>query len=56
METKDLGTLHGAAARAKIESAKRLAQSVADRRVHNLKQVAGYLAGFAQGLVRSGNV
>ena len=56
METKELGTRHGAATRAKIETAKRLAHGVADRRVQNLKQVAGYLAGFAQGLVRSGNV
>ena len=56
MDTKIIGTQHGAAARAKLEAAKHLAQRVVDRRVQNLKQVAGYLAGFAQGLVRSGNV
>ena len=52
MDTKTIGTQHGAAARAKLEAAKCRAQSVSGRCVQAGKQVAGYLAGFAQGLLR----
>ena len=57
METKQIGTQHGERARAKIEKAKNVVRSKSAQCVEHGKQVAGYLAGFAQGLLRSpGNV
>jgi hypothetical protein len=55
MEIKEIGTKHGAAARAKLEAAAYRAQRATSRCVQYGKQVAGYVAGFAHGLVRPGN-
>ena len=52
MDTKIIGALHGAAARAKLEVAKRSAQRAGTRCVRKLQQAAGYVAGFAQGVLR----
>ncbi len=53
--TKHLGARHGAAVRARIETAKTRTRVTATRCVEQGKQVAGYFAGFAQGLLRSPN-
>lgn len=81
METKQLGTQHGAAVRSKVGNAALFARDVAvdtakltwlgaryvaARTVeiavpaakgaeHKAKRAGAYVAGFAQGLVRSGN-
>jgi hypothetical protein len=56
MKTKQIGTQHGERARAKIEKAKNVVRNKSAQCVEHGKQVAGYLAGFAQGLLRSPNV
>ena len=55
MNRKILGTLHGAAARAMLATARIRAQRVTGCCVQSLQQAAGYLAGFAQGLLRAPN-
>ena len=55
MEFREIGTKHGTAARAKLEAARHRAQSATTRCVQYGKHVAGYVAGFAQGLRRAGN-
>jgi hypothetical protein len=52
MESKHAGQQHGAAARAKLEAAAVRAQSAIGRCLQYGKQVTGYAAGFAQGLLR----
>ena len=74
METKQIGTQHGAAVRSKVGNAalfvrdhatatgrtlyslRNPAQRIITGAAHQFKRVGAYTAGFAQGLVRSGNV
>lgn len=55
METKELGARHGAAIRQRLDAAKAAAQAAGIAGLKRGEQAAGYLAGFAQGLLRRDN-
>ena len=55
MKTKALGTYHGAVTRARIETARTAVRTTATRCTRKGRQLAEYVTGFAQGLLRSPN-
>jgi len=52
MDIKEIGSRHGAAMRATLEAARHRAQGAIGSCVQQVKQLTGYAAGFAQGLLR----